>query len=78
MFSDDLQISVLDLFRSVPQTLALAREADGLALRRFWLTEHQPQPSPLSVLPLLAVTTQRIRVGTAGILMRYYSPPRTA
>jgi len=73
-----LQLTVLDLFRSPRETFALAVESDRLGYARYWITEHQPQVGPLTVLPLLAARTKRIRVGTAGILTRYYAPPRTA
>ncbi len=49
-----------------------------MGYHRYWITEHQPQPSPTTILPLLAERTKRIRVGSAGILARYYAPPRTA
>jgi alkanesulfonate monooxygenase SsuD/methylene tetrahydromethanopterin reductase-like flavin-dependent oxidoreductase (luciferase family) len=35
---------VLDNWSHVPDTIALAEEADRLGYARYWLTEHPPQP----------------------------------
>lgn len=59
-------------------TLQLARAAELAGATRFWLAEHHVQDvalhAPEVVLPLVAAATEHIRVGAAGVLLRYYSP----
>jgi luciferase family oxidoreductase group 1 len=73
-----VNLGILDCWSSVAQTVALAEAADELGYSRFWLTEHPPQPNPQTIAALLAGVTERIRVGTAGILLNYHSPLRAA
>lgn len=64
------------------QTIKLAGELDKIGYYRYWLGEHHSadiaQSSPEILLPVLAGSTDRIRVGTAGILLRLYSPLKVA
>jgi alkanesulfonate monooxygenase SsuD/methylene tetrahydromethanopterin reductase-like flavin-dependent oxidoreductase (luciferase family) len=56
--------------RDVIKTAQLAEE---LGFARFWLTEHLGLiENSLLVTPLIAGATSRIRVGPAGVLLRYY------
>jgi luciferase family oxidoreductase group 1 len=63
-------------------TLSLARIADECGYSRFWFTEHHTQnlyiASPEVVIAAIAANTRRIRVGSAGILLHYYSPLKVA
>lgn len=72
------RLSVLDVNGLVEHTVALAPFAEQLGLERYWVAEHQPQPSPLLVAAILAGVTERIRIGTAGVLFHYVPPLRTA
>jgi luciferase family oxidoreductase group 1 len=63
---------------SIDATIELAGEADRLGYTRYWLTEHPPQPNPQLTIGLLAGVTDSIRVGTAGILLRYRNPIEAA
>src|SRR5262249_12710903 len=71
-----LALTVLDLSGSLDLPLDLAPRADELGYSRYWLTEHFESMSPhgCSVLyaAMIAGLTTSIRVGTAGILLRYY------
>lgn len=69
-----LKLSVLDFVQSLPETIELAIAADRLGFSRYWLTEHQPQPNPQMIAGLLAGVTDTIRLGTAGILLRFHNP----
>lgn len=64
------------------RTLDQAMLADRLGFTRYWLAEHHDRTSswasPELLVPLLASRTQRIHIGTAGILLRYYSPLKIA
>jgi luciferase family oxidoreductase group 1 len=68
---------------AVGETLALARTADHLGYRRYWLAEHHDTPSLAGTSPevlaaAVAAATTTIRVGAGGVLLPYYSPLRVA
>jgi luciferase family oxidoreductase group 1 len=68
---------------AVRETLALARLADGWGYRRYWLAEHHNSASHAGTAPeilaaAIAATTQRIRVGTAGVMLPHYSALKVA
>lgn len=72
------RLSVLDVRGLVEETVILAPFVEALGFARYWIAEHQPQPSPLLTTAIVAGITNEIRVGTAGILFHYYPPLRTA
>jgi luciferase family oxidoreductase group 1 len=88
MTTQTLALSVLDLIPvrsnqssadAVAATVALARRADELGFRRYWVAEHHNMPSVASTNPpvligILAASTRRIRVGSGGV-MRPNHPP---
>jgi luciferase family oxidoreductase group 1 len=61
-------------------TSELATRADTLGYSRYWIAEHHTgaHASPEVLIPLLAERTKYIRVGAAGILLRYYSAFKVA
>ncbi len=68
---------------SLRETLALARVAERLGYRRYWLAEHHDTTSLASTAPEILVgavagATTAIRVGAAGVLLPYYSPLKVA
>jgi len=76
-------ISGLGARRAIEETLALARRADELGYHRYWLAEHHAiaalaDPCPEVLLARLGAETKRIRVGTGGVLLPYYSAFRVA
>src|SRR5687767_2613319 len=76
-------ISGSDARRAIEETLALARRADALGYYRYWLAEHHAlaalgDPCPEVLLARLGAETRRLRVGTGGVLLPYYSAFRTA
>ena len=76
-------LSGLDARHALQETLALAREADALGYERYWLAEHHAiaalaDPCPEVLLARLGAETKRMRVGTGGVLLPYYSAFRTA
>jgi len=69
--------------RAIDETLKLARRADALGYSRYWLAEHHAiaalaDPCPEVLLARLGAETQRLRVGTGGVLLPYYSAFRVA
>jgi luciferase family oxidoreductase group 1 len=68
---------------AVRETLALARLADQWGYRRYWMAEHHNSASHAGTAPeiltaAIAATTQRIRVGTAGVMLPHYSALKVA
>lgn len=68
---------------AIRETLALARLADQWGYRRYWLAEHHNSASHAGTAPeilvaAIAATTQRIRIGTAGVMLPHYSALKVA
>jgi luciferase family oxidoreductase group 1 len=87
-----IKLSVLDqsvaaLGRSqadaIRQTLELAPWCESLGYHRFWVSEHHSHPSivgsaPEVLMAALAARTQRIRLGSAGVMLPHYSAYKVA
>lgn len=83
-----LALSVLDLIPvrsdqtssdALAASVALARRADELGFRRYWVAEHHNMPAVASTNPavligVLAASTERIRVGSGGVMLPNHSP----
>jgi luciferase family oxidoreductase group 1 len=81
-------LSVLDLSpvaegmqpaQALLNTLDLARLADQLSFTRYWVAEHHNMPSIASSAPeimvgQIAAATQRIRVGSGGVMLPNHAP----
>jgi luciferase family oxidoreductase group 1 len=68
---------------SIRNTVALARHCEALGYDRFWVSEHHNHPTivgtaPEIVMAAIAATTERIRIGSAGIMLPHYSPFKVA
>ncbi len=68
---------------AIEETLALARLAESLGFHRYWLAEHHAiaalaDPCPEVLLARLGAETRRMRIGSGGVLLPYYSAFRTA
>lgn len=64
-------------------TVDLAQMADELGYHRYWCAEHHgslalANPAPEIMVARLAAATKRIRVGSGGIMLPYYSPWKVA
>ncbi|MFP7473721.1 LLM class flavin-dependent oxidoreductase [Niallia taxi] len=64
-------------------TLELARTADKIGYERFWVTEHHNLPvvagaSPEMLMGQIAAVTNRIRVGSGGVMLPNHSPLKVA
>ena len=73
-----MKLSVLDIADAIEETLVLAPHVESLGYERYWIAEHQPQPTPMLPVALVAGITDRLRVGTGGILFHYYDAQRAA
>ncbi|MEZ5111722.1 MAG: LLM class flavin-dependent oxidoreductase [Microbacteriaceae bacterium] len=83
-----LALSVLDLVpvrtaqtsaQAIAASMALAQRADALGYTRYWFAEHHNMPSVASTTPPVLVAaasarTQRIRVGSGGVMLPNHSP----
>jgi len=68
---------------SIRNTVALARHCEALGYDRFWVSEHHNHPTivgtaPEIVMAAIAATTDRIWVGSAGIMLPHYSSFKVA
>ncbi|MUL46005.1 LLM class flavin-dependent oxidoreductase [Mycobacterium sp. CBMA293] len=83
-----MQLSVLDLVPvrsdqstvdAFSATVRLAKAADKLGYTRYWVAEHHNMPavaatSPPVVLSYLAAQTDRIRLGSGGVMLPNHAP----
>jgi luciferase family oxidoreductase group 1 len=69
--------------QALHNTLDLARLADELGYTRYWVAEHHggpmlAGPSPEALIGPIASATERIRVGSGGVMLPHYSPFKVA
>src|SRR5690606_6343741 len=69
--------------QALRNTVELARLAERLGYTRFWLAEHHGMPSiasssPEVLIAHVAALTERIRVGSGGIMLPNHAPLRIA
>ena len=90
--SMSLKLSILDQSAAatgrgqdatIRQTLALAQKAEAWGYKRFWVSEHHSHPSivgsaPEVLMAAIAARTQRIRIGSAGVMLPHYAPLKVA
>jgi len=81
-------LSVLDLVPvrtdqstgdAIAASRGLARVADGAGYHRYWVAEHHNMPSvaatsPPLLIAMLAAATERIRVGSGGVMLPNHAP----
>ncbi|MFL6693679.1 MAG: LLM class flavin-dependent oxidoreductase [Ramlibacter sp.] len=87
-----LRLSVLDQSvaragrpqdESIRHTVSLAEHCEALGYHRFWLSEHHAMPTLVGTAPevlmaAVAARTQRIRIGSAGVMLPHYSAFKVA
>jgi luciferase family oxidoreductase group 1 len=64
---------------ALSHTVTVARQAERLGFRRFWMAEHHGSPAFASVAPAvlvawLAAETESIRVGSGGVMLPNHLP----
>ncbi|GAA0785144.1 MsnO8 family LLM class oxidoreductase [Marinobacterium sediminicola] len=64
-------------------TVELAKLCDELGYHRYWVAEHHDSihfanPCPEILVATIASQTQRIRVGSGGVMLSHYSPLKVA
>lgn len=87
-----LRLSVLDQSparagqpedQAIRDTLALALACESLGYHRFWLSEHHNLATIVGTAPevlmaAIATRTERIRIGSAGVMLPHYSALKVA
>ena len=68
---------------TIRQSLALAQKAEAWGYERFWVSEHHSHPSIVGTAPevlmaAIAARTERIRLGSAGVMLPHYAPLKVA
>jgi luciferase family oxidoreductase group 1 len=83
-----MHLSVLDLVpvrsdqttgNALAATRRLAQVADEMGYRRYWLAEHHNMPAvaatnPPLLIAMVAAATERIRVGSGGVMLPNHAP----
>lgn len=83
-----VRLSVLDLIpvrtgqttsQALQASIALARAAEQAGYHRYWVAEHHNMPAVASTNPpvliaLLASATERIRIGSGGVMLPNHAP----
>src|SRR3954449_5106021 len=68
---------------ALSNTIDLAQLTDALGYHRYWVAEHHgglmlAGPSPEALIGPIASATERIRVGSGGVMLPHYSPFKVA
>ena len=68
---------------ALQHTIALAQHAEAWGYHRYWVTEHHGSPrlmgsSPEVLVSHLLARTERIRIGSGGVMLQHYSPYKVA
>ncbi len=69
--------------QALQNSIELARLVDGLGFTRFWMSEHHAMDTlactaPEVMLARIGSETQRIRIGSGGIMLPHYTPLKVA
>ena len=72
-----------DARQALADSVELAKLAESLGYERFWMAEHHNVPafacsSPEMMMMRIADATERIRVGSGGVMLPHYSPYKVA
>ncbi|MBC1285915.1 LLM class flavin-dependent oxidoreductase [Listeria booriae] len=70
-------------YEALQQTIALAEKAEEWGYHRFWVSEHHDTKllagvSPEVLVSHLLARTERIRVGSGGVMLQHYSTYKVA
>src|ERR1700712_2110537 len=68
---------------SIRESIRLAQHCEALGYDRYWCAEHhnsdsQAGTAPEILIAAIAATTQRIRIGSAGVMLPHYSALKVA
>ena len=68
---------------TIQDSIKLAKTAEQLGYKRFWVSEHHNHPTiigsaPEVLMAAIATQTNSIRIGSAGIMLPHYSSFKVA
>ncbi|GGD67309.1 LLM class flavin-dependent oxidoreductase [Paenibacillus nasutitermitis] len=68
---------------ALANTVKLAKLAESLGYERFWVSEHHDSAqmagsSPEVLISYLLARTEKIRIGSGGVMLQHYSPYKVA
>jgi luciferase family oxidoreductase group 1 len=83
VLDQSIAIAGQDEDAAIRATLELAPYCESLGYNRYWLSEHHSLPTivgtaPEILLAAIAARTQRIRLGSAGVMLPHYSALKVA
>lgn len=69
--------------QALAESVMLATRAEGLGYHRYWVAEHHNSSGLMGAAPEILITriaaaTERIRVGSGGVMLMHYSPYKVA
>ncbi len=69
--------------QAIRDTIELAQTCEALGYYRFWVSEHHNHPAivgsaPEIVMAAIGQSTERIRIGSAGVMLPHYAPLKVA
>ncbi|MDE0056108.1 MAG: LLM class flavin-dependent oxidoreductase [Gammaproteobacteria bacterium] len=72
-----------DARTAVDNTIRLAQECEAFGYHRYWIAEHHASSTLASSTPEILITrvareTDRIRIGSGGVMLPHYSPFKVA
>ena len=72
-----------DAAEALRRSTELAQRAEALGYHRFWLNEHHGNAqlagsAPEVLIAYLLARTERIRIGSGGVMLQHYSPYKVA
>ncbi|MES2518847.1 MAG: LLM class flavin-dependent oxidoreductase [Bacteroidota bacterium] len=79
-----LRDASMNSLQIINDVIEYAQKADELGFSRFWLAEHhypskrRAWNSPTPLVPILAASTHKIKIGTAGVLLGIHNPYHVA
>jgi luciferase family oxidoreductase group 1 len=68
---------------ALANSIDLAKHCETLGYHRYWLAEHHASPAlagsaPEILIGAVAAATQRMRIGSGGVMLPHYSPLKVA
>ncbi|MFA5122090.1 LLM class flavin-dependent oxidoreductase [Zavarzinia sp.] len=69
--------------QAIAETVALAKHVEALGYHRFWCAEHHASAAfagsiPEVLIAHLAAVTEKIRLGSGGVMLSHYAPLKVA